>query len=558
MIYSCAECDSAAINWGMVITDVPESDLLRQYAVHHDEKAFTELVRRHLGLVYQVALRKSGGNHAVAEDAGQRVFTLLARNALTLTNHSALLGWLHKTACYTTSEILRAERRRINREQQAFAMDLVESENSPSRSDPDWNSIGPVIDEALAELGDRDREIVLLRYFSDRRFAQIGERLALSENAARMRLDRALEKLRTALKRRGITSTATALGLTLASQATASGLTVPVSLASSIATTVLASSSAATQTGFLTLMITAKNTGWVAGTLAILALSFTGYTTLQLTAEEDRLVAANQREQELKKETQSLESSLTKINGDVAKLAHGTSPPSPKPTKAATSARGAFAADFARLKELITKRQNQLASNPDYQRRWNAATIAAFNLEYQPYYRATGMNTEKISKLEDILMRKAWEANDLRAAAKALNLSEQDPATKAEAALQETAFSLELKSMLSPDEFAGFRQFDQTAMPRRLIDQVAAATYYTSTPLTAEQGVRLKQLLEANDPHLTVAGPAWRQDGIDWNTLLKQSEPILAPEQLKVLRSVAARSQWIGEQIRIWNGWTKP
>jgi DNA-directed RNA polymerase specialized sigma24 family protein len=94
MTNSCAKSDLAAINEGMVVDAPTDTDLLRRYVQDGSEKAFTEFVQRHLGLVYRVALRKSGGNRPLAEDVAQRVFTLVTRKAAVLTNHQTLFGWL--------------------------------------------------------------------------------------------------------------------------------------------------------------------------------------------------------------------------------------------------------------------------------------------------------------------------------------------------------------------------------------------------------------------------------------------------------------------------------
>jgi RNA polymerase sigma factor (sigma-70 family) len=48
----------------------------------------------------------------------------------------------------------------------------------------------------MIELAESDREAILMRYFEKRQLREIGERLGLSEEAARKRVDRALEKLR--------------------------------------------------------------------------------------------------------------------------------------------------------------------------------------------------------------------------------------------------------------------------------------------------------------------------------------------------------------------------
>ena len=61
-------------------------------------------------------------------------------------------------------------------------------------SDDEWGCIRPVLDGAMRELGERDREALVLRFFARRPFAEIGRALGLSEDATRMRVQRALEK----------------------------------------------------------------------------------------------------------------------------------------------------------------------------------------------------------------------------------------------------------------------------------------------------------------------------------------------------------------------------
>lgn len=122
-----------------------------------------------------------------------------------LTRHSSLTGWLYTSTRYLAAKARRTEQRRRAREQEAYAMNqLLQSPDS----DPAWNELGPVLDDAMHELGAVDCEAVLLRYFESRLLAEVGRRLGLTENAARMRVDRALDKLRAALAKRGVTSTA--------------------------------------------------------------------------------------------------------------------------------------------------------------------------------------------------------------------------------------------------------------------------------------------------------------------------------------------------------------
>src|SRR5471032_102228 len=196
-----------------------DSVLLQRFVADRDEEAFAELVRRYLNLVYFAALRQVGGDAHRAEDVAQTVFTLLARKAESLTRHQALAGWLHTTTRFAASEALRTERRRLAREEEAHTMHELSTDPA---AQADWERLRPIIDEALNELGDADREAVLLRFFADQPLAAIGAKLQVSENAARMRVERALEKLHGLLAQRGVTSTAAALAVLLANQAAAS------------------------------------------------------------------------------------------------------------------------------------------------------------------------------------------------------------------------------------------------------------------------------------------------------------------------------------------------
>lgn len=252
--------------------------LLRRHAESGDEAAFRALIERHLGLVYHAALRQLGGDAHRARDAVQTVFTDLSRKAPSLSRRPVVLaGWLHTATRHSCARIRRAEHRRQVRENEAARMNsepfAPSAQGLPDSASVDWDRLRPVIDEALHALSERDREAVLLRFFEGRAYAEIGARLALSDDAARRRVERALEKLRAVLARRGVESASAALGLTLGAQA---GLAPPAGLAAHIGTAALAGLAAsggmATSGGIL-LGATSKTIIAAAGTmLAALAL----------------------------------------------------------------------------------------------------------------------------------------------------------------------------------------------------------------------------------------------------------------------------------------------
>ncbi len=238
-----------------------DAELLRRYAEERSEAAFAELVQRHLPLVYSVALRQVEGDAHLAEDVAQTVFTGLARKAGALSRHPVLSGWLYRSTQFAAIDVMRSERRRHAREQEAQTMH--ELSNSPD-ADMDAEKLRPVLDQVMSELNDGDRDAVMLRFFEGRPFSDIGRKLRLTEDAARMRVDRALDKLRERLVRRGVTSTTAVLAATLANQAAVSA---PAGLAAAVTGTAL-SGAAMSGVAAVFMSMTKLQIGIVVGLLA--------------------------------------------------------------------------------------------------------------------------------------------------------------------------------------------------------------------------------------------------------------------------------------------------
>lgn len=285
-----------------------DAELLSRYAVRHDERAFGALVQRHLTLVYSVALRQVGGDAHLAQDVTQRVFTDLARKAPELSRRVALGGWLCRATHFAASDLVRAERARRTREQEAQLMQELSRELNAAA---DWDKLRPVLDIAINELGETDRDAVVLRFFEAKPFAQIGATLRVTEDAARMRVDRALEKLRTALARRGVTSTSAALTAVLTNQFSTAA---PAGLAVSI--TGAATASAAGAGAAVVLMGMTKVQIAIAGSLAaVFATAFIvqGNANASLQREISALAPPPQSAAALRAENQRLASTLAEV-----------------------------------------------------------------------------------------------------------------------------------------------------------------------------------------------------------------------------------------------------
>jgi len=224
-----------------------DHELLERYAKSRCEASFTELVKRYVDLVYSAALRQVAGDAHLAHDVTQNVFIDLARKAGSLSERTVLAGWLYTSAHYAAAKVVRTQQRWRAREQEANSMrEILEQ----SGSEPGWEELRPVIDEAMHELNPDDRDAVLLRFFEKRQLGEIGAKLGVSEEAARKRVDRALEKLRGLLARRGVTSTSAALVVILGTHTITAA---PIGMVASIAGTAVTSAAVGTG-GTLTIL----------------------------------------------------------------------------------------------------------------------------------------------------------------------------------------------------------------------------------------------------------------------------------------------------------------
>ena len=227
-----------------------DAELLRDYAANQSEAAFGEIVRRYADFVYSAALRQVGSPES-ARDVAQIVFTDLARKARSLNANTVLIGWLAHAARLAALEQRRRDRRRLHRERQA-----MEWHESSSEVSNNWDEMRPILDEAIAALGDEDRNALLLRFFKDESLTSVGATLGISEDAAQKRVARALGKLREFLTGHGISATAAALSVALAANAVQAA---PLNLAGSLTMNALTGAATGSSTLSFSKLLTITN-----------------------------------------------------------------------------------------------------------------------------------------------------------------------------------------------------------------------------------------------------------------------------------------------------------
>lgn len=497
---------------------IDDAELLRRYAEEGSEDAFAELVRRHIGLAYAAALRHVDGDTHLAQDAVQVVFTLLARRAASLTSHPMLAGWLFVSTRHAAAKLSRTERRRQLRQQKAYAMEEPADSDSAS---VDWERLRPVLDEVIYQLKDVDREAILLRFFEQRPFEEIGRALQLSEEAARKRVDRALDKLRELLAARHVTSTSAALGLVLAAQP---GIAMPAGLAATVSSTALASAASAgplaallRAVGHLTVPL-----GATAAALVLLA----GAVWRQNAAQRGAAAALDAANRDLAARVAAL-GAVEQRSADRAQEAAALS------QKLAEARQVPRAATW----DPVAEGRAFLAAHPEVKRAMVEHSRAKLNFRFATVYRDLGLDAAAIARLQDLL-RELEPGNDSAGIDnKRLVLSEGEGRPRGE-------IESELVELLGADGYRVLRAASDARPARQLVFELCEALYFTEAPLGAPAA---QQLVRVMTEHRS-------REGFDWESVCAQAETFLTPAQMPALRGLRFQSQvaklmgfrWIG------------
>ena len=349
-------------------------DLLGQYTRNHSQDAFATLVQRHLDLVYSAALRQVHSPQ-LAEEIAQSVFTDLARDAGKLKSDTILTAWLYAVTRRTAIDAIRKESRRQLREQIAVEM------NHMNASTNDWTQLEPLLDDAMAALEETDRSAVLLRYFENKTLREVGEALGASEDAAQKRVSRAVERLREFFSKRNVIIGASGLAVLVSANAVHAapvGLATTISAAAVLAGTAVSTSTAITATKVIAMTTIQKAIIGATLAAAVGAGIFEARQASQLSKQNQALqqqqaslagqIRRLQQERDnmmdqlsalqaenLQLNSNSNETELLKLRGEVTQLKAAEAQKANNPTEAAAQA---WADRVAQLKQRLEQTPN--------------------------------------------------------------------------------------------------------------------------------------------------------------------------------------------------------
>jgi RNA polymerase sigma factor (sigma-70 family) len=389
-----------------------ESDLelLKRYARDGVESAFAEVVRHHVNLVYSAALRQVRSPQ-LAEEVAQSVFTDLARNAKRLAPDTILTAWLYQVTRRTAIDVVRRESRRQLREQIASEMNLMNA------TAEDWTQVEPLLDEAMEALDTTDRTAVLLRYFENRSFREVGATLGTTDDAAQKRVSRAVERLREFFSKRGIAVGASGLVAIISAnavQAAPAGLALTISTASTIGATSAVAATTATVTKVIA-MTTLQKT--VIATSIVVAAGTGIYEARQATQARKENEVLQEKQTALTKQVEALQQQRDEASNRLA-LASASAPKPEQKSSEVLKLRGQVGALQQTLSSISATNTPKsgiakMMSDPamrDYIHQYQAKMIKE---RYEPLFKElklTPENTDKFTQLIGDIWAKGTDA----------------------------------------------------------------------------------------------------------------------------------------------------
>lgn len=427
-------------------------ELLARYSRLRAEEDFAELVRRHVDLVHSAALRQVRSPE-LAEEVAQSTFLKLAQHAPQLASGTVLAAWLYQVARRESIDVVRREARRQLREQIAIEMHAMNA------TDDDWTHIEPLLDDAMHALDDIDRAAVLLRYFENRSLREVGEALGASEDAARKRISRAVERLREFFAERGVSVGATGLAAVLSAnavQAAPAGLcatiTSAAALAGASASVVVSTTTTATQAIAMT---TLQKT--LAGTALVAAISVAVFQTREAARLRDANEEQHRQQASLAGELARLKEDHAAVNARLAALSNQPITPRTNASEV-LKLRGQVGVLRQEKAELGRKSAlSKVTADPTSRKAMRDQQKMGMKSLYGDLVKRLGLAPEQQEQFHDLL------ADDVMANIDLITQSLQDKTGAEEIdrmfSAQETALRDKLSELLGPDGLTQYRDY---------------------------------------------------------------------------------------------------
>lgn len=506
-----------------------DAELLRRYCEGGSEAAFRQLVERHVNLVFGAALRRTGGDPHRAREIVQTVFITLEMRAAKLVGHPSLAGWLFTATRNAAINAGIAEKRRQARETAAGSLAVVNTDPSDS---VDWGQLRLVLDEAMDDLRQGDREIVLLHYYKGETLSDVSRRLGIRENAVRMRIGRALEKLQRSLRKRGVISTSAGLATALSAHGS---MVAPEGLAAAAATTALGvAAQSAVGAGLLGGLTFMTSTKVILTGAALVVVGLLTYDMMALRTEAQQMTLSDGKSGEsaqLANRSRVLGRQLENLDRQMGLI-----------ESARAEAKSASAAAPTPAPNAFVSPTRPYLSDPTYRALYRVAQQARYHMQFQDLYRELGLQPADIEKFEALMVEQSMANQDGQIAR---DLGQDEQAIYRRSG---PIWSAGMSELLGPDGKKRLEVYLRSTAVRAFINSLATLTYPLNEQITPDQAARIHEIALENDATYQ-SGKGTDPSKVNWTAVLPSAAAVLSPEQLAAFQTMV-ESRMLKYQIQ--------
>ena len=394
----------------------------------------------------------------------------------------------------------------------------------------------PILDEVLYRLNDPDREAIFLRFFDKLSFADLGARLGVSEDAARRRVDRVLDRVRSLFAQRGITPTAAALCAVLSTETIKAA---PQELASAIAQTALTAVSA-TPTAILASIALMKSIALSTAFIVIVALTgiLAGSAGWYYQDQLER------KETSARAQSASIVSAEARLAQIKRQLTRGN------PAQNGVRSARTIAAAAAVLLSL----EDQIARDAELNRWKEQQALAQGILAYSAFLTQHGVTTAQMQQLFGTAQKTMEDLDDLREVALLAGVqikSDLDLLSKAQQL--QAKYLGAVTAIIGTETASALAAYGSSIQNQNSLkageanwvaNQVSGVAFAQGSPLSADQRAQMTQLLIKYTPNYQPGddnGPST----LNWDGIMTEAQQAGPAPELAALQSFrSAASVW--------------
>jgi RNA polymerase sigma factor (sigma-70 family) len=183
-------------------TNLTDEELAAKFRDGERRVSFTMIVERYQKRIYYSARKLVNGDHDEADDIAQETFVKVYEALDNFRGEAKLYTWIYRIMM--NAVIYKSRRKKVRRNVGLDDVgETLESEERSPHEAMEKTEMTAMIEEAIATLPDKQREVFLLRFYDEMPYEEISQILGTSVGGLKANYFHAVKKIGDYVKRKG-------------------------------------------------------------------------------------------------------------------------------------------------------------------------------------------------------------------------------------------------------------------------------------------------------------------------------------------------------------------